>query len=400
MMDMKAPVSLSVSRAPKADTSLKAEQRSQSESDDFDRHLSRQIDQSESSHKPVKSNKEDKNQIDTKDTGQNLSADLDTVEPVDSKVIIVDEAPAIDNFMLETGVNIEGVIAVEPTDPVLGKVLPEEQLKAQVMPLAGNTLPREMVFENSINKDQPVQIEGKERPSQLSSNTTKQPGLAAVLLEDAEVKTKTSDIEFKPELKNQQTNNNQPARPGLNIASMMAAASAQQHVPQPTALASMNMQPNVFTEVVTQPSVMSGGITTTVQSSAWSHGLTEKVAWMVQGNMQSAELKLNPAHLGPLEVKLSIQDDKASVTFVTAHGQVKDAIDSALPRLREMLEQQGISLADVDVSQYSDQQKEQADNSEQNDVAAAMQSDAEQHASIVNESVINLDVDQGLSIFV
>ena len=207
-------------------------------------------------------------------------------------------------------------------------------------------------------------------------------------------------MNFKPELKGQSGNDNQLARGGFNLSTLAAAASIQQQVPQTTASSAINMPSITVNEgLPNSPALNSGSITAPVPSPKWSQGLTEKVSWMMQGNLQSAELKLNPANLGPLEVKLSVQDDKASIVFVTAHGQVKEAIDNAMPRLREMLEQQGLDLVDVDVSQYSDAKDEQSGDLEQSEGMNEMaQNENDQKSTVVHQSTIN--VEQGVSIFV
>ena len=62
---------------------------------------------------------------------------------------------------------------------------------------------------------------------------------------------------------------------------------------------------------------------------------------------------MNPAHLGPLEVRISIRDDQATISFVSAHGQVRDALQAAIPHLREMLGDNGLNLSNVDIAQHS-----------------------------------------------
>ena len=83
----------------------------------------------------------------------------------------------------------------------------------------------------------------------------------------------------------------------------------------------------------------------------WDNALGNRVLWMVNQNVQSAELRLNPANLGPLEVRISVEGDQAHVTFSAHHANVREAIEAAVPRLREMLGESGLSLANVDVSQ-------------------------------------------------
>jgi flagellar hook-length control protein FliK len=58
---------------------------------------------------------------------------------------------------------------------------------------------------------------------------------------------------------------------------------------------------------------------------------------------------LNPPNLGPLEVRLTLQQDQASVVFSAQQVAVRDALEAALPRLRELLEQQSLQLVQADV---------------------------------------------------
>lgn len=71
---------------------------------------------------------------------------------------------------------------------------------------------------------------------------------------------------------------------------------------------------------------------------------------------QVAEIHLNPANLGPVEVTLSITQDQATAQFVSPHASVREAIQDALPRLKEMLADNGIQLGNVTVGAESFQQ--------------------------------------------
>lgn len=82
----------------------------------------------------------------------------------------------------------------------------------------------------------------------------------------------------------------------------------------------------------------------------WDRALGNRVQWMVNQNVQMAELRLNPPNLGPLEVRLQMDGDRTHITFVTPQAAVRDAVDAALPRLREMFAEGGLSLGDVTVS--------------------------------------------------
>jgi flagellar hook-length control protein FliK len=87
-----------------------------------------------------------------------------------------------------------------------------------------------------------------------------------------------------------------------------------------------------------------------VGTSAWDEQVGQKIVWMVGGGEQSASLTLNPPDLGPMQVVLSVNGDQASVAFSSAHQEVRHALESALPRLREMMDQSGLSLGSATVS--------------------------------------------------
>jgi len=98
-----------------------------------------------------------------------------------------------------------------------------------------------------------------------------------------------------------------------------------------------------------------------VGSSEWGGAVGEKVVWMANQSHQVAELHLNPPNLGPLEVRLTISNDQASALFVSHHSAVREAIETALPRLREMLADNGIMLGNVTVGSESFSQQQASD---------------------------------------
>lgn len=86
-----------------------------------------------------------------------------------------------------------------------------------------------------------------------------------------------------------------------------------------------------------------------VGSDAWSDELAARLTMMAEQGKQAASLRLSPEHLGPLEVRITVSDDRASVWFGAAHADTRAAIEHALPRLRELFEAQGMSLTDAGV---------------------------------------------------
>lgn len=90
-----------------------------------------------------------------------------------------------------------------------------------------------------------------------------------------------------------------------------------------------------------------------VQQANWNQALGERIQWLMGQRLQGAQIKLNPAHLGPMEVRIQVQHDQASIQFSSAHAVVREALEAALPRLRDMFESAGVELLNVDVSGQS-----------------------------------------------
>jgi len=88
-----------------------------------------------------------------------------------------------------------------------------------------------------------------------------------------------------------------------------------------------------------------------VGGAGWGRAVGEQVVWHVAQNIHAANLRLNPQHLGPLEMQVQMEGDKATLAFASQHAAVREALESALPRLREMFAQSGLDIVDVNVSQ-------------------------------------------------
>jgi flagellar hook-length control protein FliK len=95
-----------------------------------------------------------------------------------------------------------------------------------------------------------------------------------------------------------------------------------------------------------------------VGSNVWEQQLGQKVVWMVAGGDQSASLTLNPPDLGPMQVVLNVSNDSASATFTAHQPETRQAIENALPKLREMMSEAGIQLGNATVSAGTQDQQQ------------------------------------------
>lgn len=86
-----------------------------------------------------------------------------------------------------------------------------------------------------------------------------------------------------------------------------------------------------------------------VGTPAWQQSLGQQIAVFSRNGVHHAELRLHPEELGALQVSLRVSNDQAQVHFVSESHHVRAALESAMPNLRTMLEESGISLGQSSV---------------------------------------------------
>lgn len=144
------------------------------------------------------------------------------------------------------------------------------------------------------------------------------------------------------------------ARDAALLQAMMDRLAAMDESTQPLEMQVQNAP--VLPSIDTQQPVRTtadGAITRPVHvpvgTPAWAEEIGSRLTLMTEKGQHTASLRMSPEHLGPLEVRISMQDDRASVWFGAAHADTRAAIEQALPRLREMFAAQGMSLTDAGV---------------------------------------------------
>ena len=103
-------------------------------------------------------------------------------------------------------------------------------------------------------------------------------------------------------------------------------------------------------------SIATASLTPEVGTNEWGKALGQHVVQMGTAGHQVAELQLNPPGLGPLKVTLSMNDQQMQAIFVSAHSSVRTAVEAALPQLRALLADSGISLGNTSVGAESQPQ--------------------------------------------
>jgi len=101
----------------------------------------------------------------------------------------------------------------------------------------------------------------------------------------------------------------------------------------------------------TAPLLMSSSLA--MHASGWSEETAHHIRWLKDRDLQSAEIQLHPAELGRLSISIDIKDGQASVQLLAGNAAARDLLEQSLPDLRNLLAQNGMSLADSSVTQHS-----------------------------------------------
>jgi flagellar hook-length control protein FliK len=92
----------------------------------------------------------------------------------------------------------------------------------------------------------------------------------------------------------------------------------------------------------------------------FANELAGKVVWLAGRQAQFAELTLNPQQMGALEVRLTVSGGEATAQFFSPNPLVREVIDAALPKLRELMAQAGLTLGEAEVRDQAFSRQEHA----------------------------------------
>ena len=104
--------------------------------------------------------------------------------------------------------------------------------------------------------------------------------------------------------------------------------------------------------------------------------LQERVSALLNINNKEAEIRLDPPEMGSMQIRIRSDAEQAQINFVVQNQQAKEALEQSMPRLREMLAQQGIELGESSIQQGSPEQQD--GQSGQGQFAGNQQTDEQQ----------------------
>ena len=257
------------------------------------------------------------------------------------------KSSATDNILTVISSNEQ---SIEPQAPTLDglSTLPSNMLAA--------LLPPNLAEPISISRAQPTPLEATSRNRAQSIATSKVSLGYDTPASPATLATPATTLEIL------NSGHSSKSMTLLADAQLTPELSNQASAPQPDATALVALQVPV-SNATNMHSPISLSIDRPVAHKAWADDFSQKIVWVATQHGQSAELHLNPPQLGPLDVLIKVNGDQATALFTSSHAIVRDAIEQALPKLREMLADNGIMLSNATVSDQShrEQQTKQPD---------------------------------------
>ena len=133
------------------------------------------------------------------------------------------------------------------------------------------------------------------------------------------------------------------------LADAIAAGSSDADAPTTPFLHALQTAADLKTGA--SPAPFSGSPTATphVGGEDFEDAMSARIGWLADQKIGHATIKVTPHDLGLIEVRLQMDGDKVHASFTSAHADVRHALESSLPRLREMLNDQGFQLGNADV---------------------------------------------------
>ncbi|MGO2129592.1 MAG: flagellar hook-length control protein FliK, partial [Pseudoalteromonas prydzensis] len=113
--------------------------------------------------------------------------------------------------------------------------------------------------------------------------------------------------------------------------------------------------------------------------------LQERVSALLSINNKEAEIRLDPPEMGSMQIRIRSDAEQAHINFVVQNQQAKEALEQSLPRLRELLAQQGIELGESSIQQGNSQAEHGADGQQNGQGQSASQQQNEQQDSVTQQ---------------
>jgi flagellar hook-length control protein FliK len=144
-----------------------------------------------------------------------------------------------------------------------------------------------------------------------------------------------------------------------------------------------------------QPTLHTAPQSLNFTEKGWENAFGQNIQWMSANNIKSAQIRINPAELGPVQIDLTMNKDHLTLQINASHQITRDTLEAALPRLRSELADQGFTNANIDMTdqgkgQQSGQQTGEQESPFADDVVRSLEENGDAAEIVPATSAINL----------
>jgi flagellar hook-length control protein FliK len=249
-----------------------------------------------------------------------------------------------------------------PSDAVPSDAVPSDAVPSDAVPSdAVSSLPTLLIASQAPELNEVASLSDAGKIDRATSHSSLAVQTPLAVGADLKPEGQTEALRIEPETSQAPVADNKPAKFAVDP---LAAAHAEQVISSKT---SADAIPNTVTALTGNPLGVTGNppahgpaslsIPTPIRDQAWAGDFSQKIMWLTTNDKHTAQLSLTPPQMGPIEVSVNLDKGNAMVSFVSANADTRQAIESALPRLREMFATAGIELGQANVSAQSSGQQ-------------------------------------------
>ncbi len=298
-----------------------------------------------------------------------------SIDEITADLAIVQQSVEVtDNELMSESSEIQ----VDPSEPVIAAAIPIDPVVQNAVK-SGDKLPSSRQTVSAVKSA----AELSTVDSDLAAKTNEASSISAKQLDDENSKLMNSIAVKSDEGKSALTEGDkiqikQPVSEQTSVAIKETPASVLNQLnPVSTATNPGTANVSSATSLAALPNLH---LSPQAAPSQWGQAIAERVSMAINKQLSSAEIRLDPPHLGKLDIHIQVKDDSATVMIHTQHAQTRDMIDSASIRLREFLQEAGYNSVNVDVS-HREQTMAQGDFFQQGDNSQSGSDNSQQLSS-------------------
>jgi flagellar hook-length control protein FliK len=160
---------------------------------------------------------------------------------------------------------------------------------------------------------------------------------------------------------------NESAMTSSALGSLEAATldlNAGQIIEQLSAANAPNLTADEFGQAGASDSLFLNGyqdeVTPSVYDQDWQDIFHSKLLVYVNQKLDQVHIKLHPEEMGPVDIKLSYQQNEANLSFTVYHAETKEMLLASQEKLKELFQYQGLQLGSFDVHTNQDAPSQQS----------------------------------------